>query len=186
MATSTPWGTSHGCSHYAKGIVKHHTASHGGFHVSKPLNEKIPVYMRAADGWYEEDCEWAKVAVCFPEFFPAEHVEAAKKTLRDWDYKAYEKFYGVKLKKGESYEKDQERFYNLHRNDYIVICAFGNWHKAVPKGYVGVVAVPGGNRSNRAGEKCFMIPEKEYNRNTSYGFVIEPAKHKEVSKSVFD
>lgn len=185
MATSTPWGSSQYSKVYTKGITFYGTAGHGGFHVSSKFNEKIPAYMREANGWYEEDCDWAKVAVCFPEFF-ADQKAHAKKTLADWCYEEYEKFYGVKLKAGESYTKDKARFYKKHANDYISMSAWGDWHEAVPKGFVGVFAGRGG-RSNEgygafpADSKYFLVPEKEYEKRKDFGFIVNPAKHKEVA-----
>ena len=69
MATSTPWGPSQGSNKIATGIMFYHTARHGGVHLSPKRNAQVPDYMRAADGWYEEDCEWAIAAVVFMDEF---------------------------------------------------------------------------------------------------------------------
>ena len=47
----------------------HHTAGHGGIKLSEAYNDKIPSALRAKDGWYEEDCDWAIVAVAYPRHF---------------------------------------------------------------------------------------------------------------------
>ncbi len=77
----------------AEGIFQHETAAHGGILVDPEQNAKIPEYMRLANtdfqdglkgaGWYEEDEEWAKVAVVFPEVF-GERVVTAKWLMQEW------------------------------------------------------------------------------------------------------
>lgn len=34
-------------------------------------------------GWYEEDCDWAIVALAFPQFFPADAIPAALATIKN-------------------------------------------------------------------------------------------------------
>jgi len=185
MATSTPWGAAQYSKHYARGIVSYNTAGHGGFHVSSKLNMKIPDFMRAKDGWYEEDCEWAKVAVIFPEFFDAKTVAAAKESLKNWDYKAYEKLYNIKLKAGESREKDEETFKKRHANNYMVMSASreSNSDKMVKcfAGRGGRVNV-GGSSLYPEACKTFLVPVKEYEKRGPFGFVINEKKHKEVAE----
>lgn len=70
MATNTPWGKSQSSDKVAPGIVWYTTASHGGFHLSKKRIEQMPEPYRsfkpfAGEGWYEEDCDWAIVCLCF-------------------------------------------------------------------------------------------------------------------------
>jgi hypothetical protein len=182
----TPWGASQYSSAYGEGITFHGTAGHGGFKVERALNAKIPAYMRAAGGWYEEDCEWAKVAVVFPERFDAETATAAKKSLADYDYKAYEKFYGIVLKPGESYEKDKEAAQEKFKNHYQTLSAFGDWHPQVPKGFVVVFAGKGGRLPNGMfPDNCkhFLVKATEYEKRqvgVGTGFVVNPKRHKEV------
>jgi hypothetical protein len=180
MATSTPWGASQYSKSYGRGIVFYGTAGHGGFHVSKTLMEKIPDYMRATPysggGWFEEDCDWAIVALIFPDRFKPEDVESAKKTLASTYPDMYEKFFGVELKPGESHAKDERMFLIEHANDYLGRGAWGDWHKSVPAGMVGVCA----SKPNSREEKFFLVPEPEY-KNFKFAFVIDPSKHKEVS-----
>ena len=54
----------------------------------------MPEYMRNTDGWYEEDEQWAKVAVVFPDAFLSGTVVDAYGTLKNWHPDAYEKFTG--------------------------------------------------------------------------------------------
>lgn len=93
----TPWGVAHIVETLAPGILWVSTASHGGAKVDAALNRTIPDYMRSESGWYEEDTEWAIVAVCFPAAFSAESVVNARDTLRNWYPDAYARFSGVVL-----------------------------------------------------------------------------------------
>jgi hypothetical protein len=102
----------------AEGIRSVSTASHGGIKLSAERNAQMPDYMRNEDGWYEEDSEWAKVAVVFPDAFGAD-VVTAYGTLRNWEPDAYEKFTGQALKPGDSYIRDQQMFRREHANTLI-------------------------------------------------------------------
>ncbi len=82
----TPWGPAQQSKEIAPGIVRHDTASHGGYYVSparvalmpKPLREFKPF---AGANWYEEDCDWCIVALAFPQYFPDDAIPLALKTL---------------------------------------------------------------------------------------------------------
>lgn len=178
MATATPWGMSDYKKKYAIGINFYGTPSHGGYKVSDKKNQMIPDYMRNLNGWYEEDCEWAKVVVCFPDVFETEHVEMAKNTLKNWFPDAYEKFYGVKLKEGESFVRDKELFKERHKNDYIVVSAI-NSDKYTDM--VECFAIIGGSRKNftESEGKTFLVPIEEY-QNRNHDFVIDPSRHTEI------
>ncbi len=95
----TPWGVSIDREECGDGITFHSTASHGGYFVRADLNAKVPAYLRAASfnqqgerGWYEEDCDWAIVALVFPDRFPPEAIAAATKALHYWKPAAFEQF----------------------------------------------------------------------------------------------
>ena len=82
--TASPWGKIQTAEVIAPGIVSVTTAGHGGILLSPERFAKMPEKYRdtfAGGRWYEEDCDWAKVAVTFPEHFPATSVEHAKKTI---------------------------------------------------------------------------------------------------------
>lgn len=55
-SSSAPWGPSQGATVYADGVICHSTAGHGGFHLDPARNEKVHPLLRAADGFYEQDC----------------------------------------------------------------------------------------------------------------------------------
>lgn len=84
----TPWGYADSSEDRAPGITFYTTPSHGGFELSSPrlaqLHQRIgPVKVFRHDWphWFEEDCDWAYVAVAFPEYFTADELKAAQGTL---------------------------------------------------------------------------------------------------------
>ena len=65
----------------------------------------------------------------------------------------------------QQYLAQKELFQAEHANDYLVLSAFGDWHKDVPKGSVGVFAGKGGRtREGHYPEdtKWFLVPQAEY------------------------
>ena len=71
----------------APGIMEYGTPSHGGIHVSATRLAQMPESWResfAGDGWYEEDCDWALVALAFPECFDKRALEHALGTAERW------------------------------------------------------------------------------------------------------
>jgi hypothetical protein len=137
QVTLTPWGAPQHITKLAEDIQRVSTASHGGIKLSAERNEQIPKYMRNADGWYEEDEQWAIVAVVFPDAFPSGTDVDAYGTLKNWHPDAYEKFTGRALKPGDSYVRDRQTFQREHANSLIVTSAYGAWAPWVPKGFVG-------------------------------------------------
>lgn len=179
MGVKTPWGTSQISRKITRGIIFYGTAGHGGFHVSPTLLRKMPSYMQNKDGWYEEDCEWAKVAICFPSFFTEGERKYAKKTLCNYFPAIYEEHYKVTLKPGESSARDTEVFLKEHENDYLVISA--KCSDDYP-GFIEGYATKGGVRENflcLTTGKTFLIPEGEY-KTRGHCFVIDPTKHTQI------
>lgn len=109
MSTATPWGPSQTTERCGPGIMFYTTAGHGGFHVAPTLQATMPDALRLKAGWYEEDCDWARVVLAFPQYFTSTYQAQAKETLRAWCPKAYEQFYGIKLQPGDSYILDRRR-----------------------------------------------------------------------------
>lgn len=83
--TSSPWGTIQNVTQLAPGIWLVSTASHGGIKVSdQRLATMHPDWRQTAyssNGWFEEDCDWALVALSFPDAFKPEDIEAARRTV---------------------------------------------------------------------------------------------------------
>lgn len=86
MSRSTPWGPAQDVRMIAPGITSYSTAGHGGINISTARLAEMPEQLRsvapfAGPGWYEEDCDWAIVALAFPLYFTADHLAAAVRTL---------------------------------------------------------------------------------------------------------
>lgn len=79
MTVNTPWGPSQTTKTLATGIISITTAGHGGIYL-EPLRQShvarlFPDFATFAGGpWYEEDEDWAVVALAFPEAFEDEAV----------------------------------------------------------------------------------------------------------------
>jgi hypothetical protein len=167
--TSTPWGVSQTSKKYAAGIISYSTANHGGFHLSQARQEDMQDCLRNENGWYEEDCEWCKVVVSFPDIFKHEHLLSAWDTLRNWHYRAYEKITGINLQHGESYTKDKALFFEKHKDNWVVISALRCEHDNT---LVEVTATRGGKRLFNGQEKQFVVTAKDYDKRDRFGFVI--------------
>lgn len=177
----TPWGPSDSVRDIAPGILRVGTPGHGGLKLDKERNAQIPAYMRRSSGWYEEDCEWSIVGVVFQNLF-----SDAMPTFRNWYPDHYEKFTGKKLIEGESHKRDEKIFQERHKNSLVVISASrggASWEPTVPQGFVLTHATVGGERGTGVKEvpaRLFLVPEDEYQKRNSFGFIIDPAIHQEI------
>lgn len=169
----TPWGISQGTKVYAEGVESHSTAGHGGFKLSAERNEHVYPLLRSMDGWYEEDCAWAIVAITFPDLFTSVERRCAERSVKDSWPDAWETMFGVVLGPGESYEKDRRAFHEAHADDWIVVSAIASGHQ---KGFVECVATPGGRRGAGTEERRFLVPADKYAVGR-FGFVIDPSRH---------
>jgi len=169
----TPWGASQAATVYAEGVTSYSTAGHGGFKLSAERNRKVHPMLRAKGGWYEEDAEWAIVALTFPHLFTAFERRCAERTVKDSWPDAWETIFGTILQPGESYEKDRRAFEHEHADDWIVVSAITSTHC---KGFVECVATPGGRRGVGTEERRFLVPAAEYEVGR-FGFVIDPVRH---------
>lgn len=180
----TPWGESQGCTVYGPGVKAHSTSSHGGFKVFANVNKVIPEPYRNADGWYEEDAEWAKVAAGLPHLFTEYELRLADKTLRNWYPDEYEQVNGVIIPEGQSHKKDERIFKERHANDWVVIAASrSDNHPDMVECWATLGGVRGGwfNGVEVSPEKKeFLVPKDEYTVG-KYGFVIDPDRHQELN-----
>jgi len=85
----TPWGQADHYEQIAPGVYRVDTPSHGGYWVREFARAKWPENLRdyepfAGVGWYEEDCDWAIVALAMPHLFPVEAQEHARGIVGDW------------------------------------------------------------------------------------------------------
>ena len=88
--TSTPWGRPDHIEPLADGFYFVSTPSHGGYFVPENYRHLIPLAWREAtwnrqgmSGWFEEDCDWCLVAVCFTRLFSEDAIEPAKRAF-EW------------------------------------------------------------------------------------------------------
>ena len=117
----TPWGCAQQTQLYSEGIVSHSTAEHGGFHLAPHRNAMVNPAWRNDDGWYEEDCQWSKVAMTFPELFTSFERKCANDTLRHGEPDADDELIGVGLAIAECVVRafaleGSEEFGKGHRN----------------------------------------------------------------------
>jgi hypothetical protein len=169
---STPWGRSQSCLSCAEGVTCHSTASHGGFHLDDARNQCVHPLLRNSGGWYEEDGEWAKVALTFPALFTDREREAAARQLRDIEPDAWEAIHGVVLEPGESRVKDERRFRLEHAQDWIVVSAL---RSTIHPGHVECAATRGGERTALP-RRHFLVPAGDY-ATARFGFVIDQRRH---------
>lgn len=122
---------------------------------------------------YKEDCEWAIVALTFPDLFTGYEQKCADRALRDWWPSEWENIHGRKLEPGESHLKDQQAFKRNHADHWVVISALRSEHHP---GMIEVVATRGGRRDLHVEEQRFLVPSAEYQVGR-FGFVIDETRH---------
>jgi hypothetical protein len=172
----SPWGWIQSVTTIAEGIWFVDTAGHGGFKLSRKRQRQMPQALRLNGAWYEEDCEAFLVILGFPQCFKKEEVEQAHKSVKNWFPGLYEEWSGKVIPVEESFKKREKLFYETHKEDYIVISAFGDWKEGIPKGMVGVVATKGGIRN--ASQRYFLVSQEEYHMD----FVVDLSRHQEIAK----
>ncbi|MDZ7927846.1 MAG: hypothetical protein U5L46_12575 [Agrobacterium sp.] len=174
MPCSTPWGTSQHATIYADGIVLHATSGHGGFHLSPARNAIVLDALSNTSGWYEEDAEWAIVALTSPDLFTTYERTCADDTIRNnWPFE-WERIHGRQLEPGESWAKDKTAFEQKHASDWVVTSAIRSSHHA---GMVEVVAHRSRAEIGQNDEQYFLVPAKEYETRGRFGFVIDEQRH---------
>jgi hypothetical protein len=196
MNIETPWGKADSVEIIADGIYTVSTPSHGGILLLPERLAAMPDYMGRPlfldlYATYEEDCDWCMPAIVFEKefraYYAARSINAnhalrdAQSTLRHWHPEAYQTFYGITLKPGESYIRDEQRFYAENKDSLLTIAAYGDWKDGVPKGMVAVSARPGG-RANKdiAPTRYFLVPKNEYTPASRFPFLVDPDKYQEI------
>jgi Domain of unknown function (DUF7007) len=135
--------------------------------------------LRAKDGWYEEDCCWAIVALTFPKLFTDYEQRRADTTIWNYYPDAWETLHGAVLNPGESCEKDRRDFERTHASDWVVISAI---HSAQRPGMTECVATLGG-RLKAPEERRYLVPSDEY-RVGRCGFVIDEKPSPSLRRSI--
>jgi hypothetical protein len=119
-------------------------------------------------------------------FSEREIVDAAG-TLQNWFPELYEQHFAVRLLPGQSYKRDQALFDEENKDKLVATCAWGDWHKQVPAGMVGVFATRGGSRNpdrDNSTDRYFLVPAAEYEARAHFGFVVNPSRHTECAPLV--
>ncbi len=80
----TPWGPAQHRTPLGDGMIEVSTATHGGIYVPPNLNREIRGIWRREDCWYEQDCDWAIVALTYPDRFPQPRLDVADELARRW------------------------------------------------------------------------------------------------------
>lgn len=176
MRLSTPWGMSQGATVYAEGVVFHSTASHGGFKLDRARNAGLHLGLRIKGGWYEEDGDWARVAIGYPDLFTDRERALADRTMRDWEPDAWEAIHGRVLTPDESFVRDREQFEREHAQDWVVIAAI---RSTTQPGFVETIATIGGRRDGSE-RHSYLVPAEQYSAGR-HGFVIDPGRHSRLA-----
>ena len=195
----SPWGTIDYVSHWDVGITNVGTAGHGGVKLSPGRNRVVHPAWRRPGGWYEEDCEWAIVAVTFPECYSPEHAATARTTARDWFPDEYEVVTGEQIRPGESHVRDQRTFFAEHANDWVTTAALaadpGTVERIVrddgvtgglrlvqaEQKMVKVWARVGGRHATGPETRAFLVPASDYATRGRFGFIVDPDHYEEVA-----
>lgn len=86
--TTSPWGPVQHQHEIAPGIVRVMTAGHGGLVLSPERLQAMPNRYKLNEygtgRYFEEDCEWALVALAFPDEFSEEQRDAARATAAQY------------------------------------------------------------------------------------------------------
>ena len=82
--TGSPWGRIQTCEQIHPGIWHVTTASHGGLYLSDDRVEQMKLLLGddyntfcGEPQWFEEDCDWALVAIAFRNEFDSKRVQGA-------------------------------------------------------------------------------------------------------------
>ena len=191
--TWTPWGgvqdarnrlTSTG-PEFPDGCWIVETSSHGGMYLTPAINEQIPEPLRKDSGWYEEDCEIAIPLACLPDLFRGTKSQAqCEQIVKSWFPHEWMTWRGRQLREGESYCYDIElqQLESMRRGTYLTMAAWGDWHAAVPPGYVVVHARVGGRhvRASRKPNGYFLVPASHYSATAPRSFEITPGEYEEL------
>lgn len=167
-----------------EGVTFESTPGHGHWHLTAERLAQVPAALRtptdcySGEGIFEEDVEWARVALSFPEELP-ELQERAEQVLRNFHPEIWEEWTGKTLEPGQSQQRDRDVALAEHANDLVAISAWGSWHDRVPAGKVGVLAVPGkhvdGLRSRSPEAEYFLVRQDRYQARPESGYVIDQA-----------
>ena len=164
----SPWGKVDSAAEIAPGIMSISTPGHGGVKLDRARNAQMPKAVRRKGGWYEEDCEWALVALVFPDAFEG-HVEDARRSVKDWFPVGYEAITGDTVAVEDSRVLRQRAFEADTADKFVARSARGDWADDVPTGMVGITAF----KRSTGDTETFLVPADEYNARSEFGYVVD-------------
>ena len=183
----SPWGKIQHCYEVLEGFHLVSTPGHGGVKLNRARNAQIPASVRKAGGWYEEDCEYCIPYIVFGDEI-LEHGDRkgtdgnysdklcvahyARVSAKDWYPDFYESFTGESVPLEESYTRRQAKFWQDHRDDFVVYSA----RSTAGSDTVLVVA----NKESTGESKQFYVDADSYRNRESFGYVIDEEKDQEV------
>jgi hypothetical protein len=168
VGARTPWGNADHVLEIGEGAWFVSTPSHGGIKLDRKRNAKVHWAWRRTGGWYEEDVEWAIVAVTFPELYEPENHLHGIKIAKNWLPNEYMQVTGTVIPTEESFILRKEKFRGETEDEYVVRSASGHPAKGVPVGMVGCVARQEITRE----EIAVLVPAEEYAKRGEFGFVL--------------
>jgi hypothetical protein len=178
MPITTPWGPVESSHCITPGITFYEAPGHGGIKLTPRMNAAMPAMFRQDSGWYEEDCEAAKVMIVYSRYFSDEQVKLARETVRRYWNDAYLSWQALHQSSREV--SDQKFFLKQNRDAFISISAKSDRSPEVPKGMVRVVATLGGKLDLQSTRRYFLVPKGEYRERQPFGFVVDLERHEEV------
>lgn len=193
----TPWGAAQIVEYPADGIAVVHCDGHGGIKLSPERNKAIPKPLRAANGWYEEDCASAIVGWVHPEAFPHykdsddERRDAFEKTVKNWYPDEFTKATGIRVSVDESSvlrervkRKNIEAFRAEHANEFVSTNIISDTlnDEWLPDGY----RLTSATRDATGEQRYFLLPEHEAVKNSiiQQDVLIDPNRHIDVTDVV--
>jgi hypothetical protein len=195
---TTPWGRPDYGRIYGPGIASVSTPGHGGFILLAAQNDMIDERWRASSGgyagtieelldpewrtrpaelagvaFYEEDEQWAVVALTFPHLFTDREIAMANRTLMQSMPDEWEAVTGGTVPEGGSRVRDRAAFRAANPDRWIVGSASRSKTKA---GHVVVSATVGGRDDQgrtRGATRLYLMEDAEYDRRLVESGVYE-------------
>jgi hypothetical protein len=206
----TPWGHKQEDWEDGAGFWWVSTSGHGGIYLKPEQSGAIPENLKhySADDegkWWEEDCAWALPVVCLfskrPEGSLSDEeeylLERAHPIARNYYPDEWENLTGRKIEPGESHQRDADNALIALRDNLVVSSVWGSsrFNPWIPEGMVCVSAYPGkaflgagdfpgvrrdpGQANDEA--RYFLVSEKGYKDDERDFFVVDPARHQEIT-----
>lgn len=102
MAADTPWGKAQTTAVIADGMIEYTTASHGGIWISEERLERMSEPYKsiapfAGRLWYEEDADWALIALAFPDDYCSGKEEVLRRLILKGAKRTFDEYHAPKL-----------------------------------------------------------------------------------------